>query len=384
MRASSDHILSSNAGTLPRPARLQQFFDAGPEGEASYEEELPAAVKEVVATQVAVGLDVVNDGEFSKRGGFQLYAPSRMSGIERRAVQPDEVEPHLRMNERDAIQFPTYYPATSVATGGGGGFGPNPYFCVGPLSYTGGATIAADIERLQSAVAGLDVEPYLPVVSPGNIEHWLWNKHYPDEESFLFAIADMLHDEYKPIADAGIIVQIDDPDLADGWQMFPSMEFADYRRYAELRIEALNHALRDIPEELVRFHTCWGSLRGPHVNDIPLTEIVDVMLKVKAQCYSVEAANARHEHEWRVWEDVRLPDGKLLMPGVVSHVTDHVEHPELVAWRLELYANCVGRENVIAGTDCGMARVRPGEVCWAKLAALAEGARLASERLWRK
>ena len=383
MRRSTDHILSSNAGTLPRPARLQELFDAGPESEAAYDQELPEAVKEVVRQQAEIGLDVVNDGEFSKRGGFQMYARQRLSGIEQLPRPEGEEPPHLRMNERDARAFPSYYTNPTQTYGGGGGFGPNPFFCTAPIKYTDQARIKADIENLKAAVAGLDVEPYLPVVSPGNIEHWLWNKHYPDQESFLFAIADALHEEYKPITDAGIIVQIDDPDLADGWQMFPDMDPPAYRKYAEVRIEALNHALRDIPEELVRFHTCWGSLHGPHANDLPLREMVHVMLRAKAQCYSVEAANARHEHEWQVWKDVKLPEGRMIMPGVISHATEHVEHPELVAWRLSLYADCVGRESVVAGTDCGMARSRPAELCWAKLQAMTEGARLATRQLWK-
>lgn len=384
MRHSTDHILSSNAGTLPRPPRLQELFDAGPQAESSYDEELPAAVSEIVRHQVDAGLDVVNDGEFSKRGGFQMYARQRLSGIEQLPRPAGEEPPHARMNERDARAFPSYYGDRAGVYTGGGGFGANPFFCTGPIEYTGQARIAADIRHLKAAVAGLDVEPYLPVVSPGNIEHWLWNKHYPDQESFLFAIADALHQEYKPIADAGFILQVDDPDLADGWQMYPDMDPPAYRKYAEVRIEALNHALRDIPEEQVRFHVCWGSLHGPHANDLPLQEMVHVMLRAHAQCYSVEAANARHEHEWQVWRDVKLPEGKLLMPGVISHATDHVEHPDLVAWRLSLYADCVGRENVVAGTDCGMARARPAELCWAKLKAMTEGARLATEQLWKR
>jgi 5-methyltetrahydropteroyltriglutamate--homocysteine methyltransferase len=388
MRRSTDHILSSNAGTLPRTEKLQQLLEADRTGGPDYEQELSAAVAEVVQKQVATGLDVVNDGEFSKIGGFQSYLRTRLNGIEQREIAPGETPPHGTVSERDITEFPRYFAGTAP----GGGIGPagaqsvgrnpRPIFCTGPLAYAGGETVRADVANLQAAVAGLDVEPYLPVVSPGNVEHWLWNLFYPDEDAFLTAIADVLHEEYKPIADAGIIVQIDDPDLADGWQMFPQMDVAAYRRYAEKRVEALNYALRDIPEELVRFHTCWGSGRGPHKNDIPLREIVDILLKVHAECYSIEAANVRHEHEWQVWQDVKLPDGKSLMPGVISHVTDHVEHPELVAWRLKAYASCVGRENVIAGTDCGMARARPAELCWAKLEAMTEGAQLATRELW--
>jgi 5-methyltetrahydropteroyltriglutamate--homocysteine methyltransferase len=215
------------------------------------------------------------------------------------------------------------------------------------------------------------------------MEHWLWNKHYPNDEAFMFGVADVLHEEFKQITDAGIILQIDDPDLPDGWQMFPDWSVADYRKYADLRVEAINHAIRDIPEELVRFHICWGSQHGPHGDDIPLKEFLDIVYKVKAECYSIEAANPQHEWEWKVFEEMPLPEGKSLMPGVVGHATDIIEHPELVAMRIVRYANVVGKENVIAGTDCGLAaRVGSGDVCWGKLAALGEGARLATQQLF--
>jgi 5-methyltetrahydropteroyltriglutamate--homocysteine methyltransferase len=244
--------------------------------------------------------------------------------------------------------------------------------------------IAADIARLKSAAERLDVELYLPGIAPGTVEHWLWNDYYASDEEFLFALADVMHEEFKAITDAGIILQVDDPDLPDGWQMFPDMTVPEYHRYAELRVEAINHAIRGLPEELVRLHICWGSQHGPHADDIPLTEILDTVLKVKAQCLSVEAANPTHEHEWAIWADHKLPDGMILMPGVVGHASDLIEHPELVAQRLIRYANLVGKENVIAGTDCGLApRVGHGEIAWAKLDSLAKGAALASERLWK-
>ena len=263
------------------------------------------------------------------------------------------------------------------------------YFCTGPLSYTGAASARADIERLTAAVRdararGHDgVQAFLPAITPGTVEHWLRNEFYPDEESFLFAIADVLHEEYRAITDAGLILQLDDPDLPDGWQMFPGMTVPEYRRYAARRIEALNHALAGLPEEQIRLHICWGSHHGPHRDDIPLRDLADLVLSVPAGCYSVEAANPRHEHEWAVWEEVRLPDGKSLMPGVVGHATDIIEHPELVAQRLIRFARLVGRENVIAGTDCGLGgRVGHPEIVWAKLADLAAGARLATAQLW--
>src|SRR5919206_360991 len=257
--------------------------------------ELPEAVKAVVQKQVEVGIDIVNDGELSK-SNFTSYVRDRLGGIQ---------------------------PADS-----------------------------AHFKAALASVSG-EVEGFLPAVAPGTVEHWLYNQHYQTDEEFLFALADALHDEYKAITDAGLNLQIDDPDLPDGWQMFPQMTVSDYRRYAAPRVEALNHALRDIPREQIRLHVCWGSGHGPHQNDIPLEHIVDLILRVKAQVYSVEAANPRHDHEWRVWQNVRLPEGKSLMPGVVGHAADIIEHPRLVAERLMRYANIVGKQNVVAGTDCG-------------------------------
>lgn len=215
------------------------------------------------------------------------------------------------------------------------------------------------------------------------MEHWLNNKYYGSIEDFIYAIAEAMSHEYKAIVDAGFILQIDDPDLADGWQMYPDLTVAEYRKYATLRVDALNHALRDIPEEKIRLHICWGSYHGPHKNDLAFSEFIDIFLRGRAGCYSFEFANVRHEHEWRVWEDVKLPEGKTIMPGVVGHATDIIEHPQLVADRLILFAQLVGRENVIAGTDCGLsAQLSHPELCWAKLEALVEGAKIATRKLW--
>ena len=262
--------------------------------------------------------------------------------------------------------------------------GQDPLFCVGPLTYTGQATVKADIETFKAALQGANAnEAFLPAITPGTIEHWLRNEHYPNDEAYLYALADVLHEEYKAITDAGLVLQIDDPDLADGWQIHYGMTVPEYQKFADLRIEALNHALRDIPEEQVRFHMCWGSYHGPHKYDIPLSDLVDLILKVKAQTYSIEASNSRHEHEWTVWEKTKLPDGKMLMPGVIGHESDFIEHPELVALRLVRYAGLVGRENVIAGTDYGIgSRVGHGSICWAKFEAMVEGAAIATKQLW--
>jgi 5-methyltetrahydropteroyltriglutamate--homocysteine methyltransferase len=259
--------------------------------------------------------------------------------------------------------------------------------CTGPLAYVGEAEVCRDIEQFRTALeqgsGPRSQEQFMCVLAPGWIEHSLWNEFYPNDEAFLFAIADAMKSEYRAIVEAGFILQLDDPGLPDTYDMIvppPSLE--EYRRFAAIRVDALNHALGGLPEDRVRYHICWGSWHGPHTHDLPLKEIVDLMLRVNAGAYSVEAANPRHEHEWKVWRNVKLPDGKILIPGVVSHASNVVEHPELVSDRIIQYAQLVGRENVIAGTDCGMGgRVHP-QIGWAKLKALTEGAQLASKALW--
>jgi 5-methyltetrahydropteroyltriglutamate--homocysteine methyltransferase len=385
MKRSTDRILVSHAGTIPRPPDLQQLRDAGPSKRDEFERRLPEAVKEVVARQAEAGVDIVNDGEFSKLN-FIHYARDRLGGIEPASFSPGE-GPSRNINGRDQVDFPEFFAS------GGGGFGrgrpggvqvmPTQMVCITPISYIGRSATLQDISNLKTALQGHDVEGFLPAVAPGTIEHWLFNQHYRNDEELLFAIADAMHEEYELITSSGLNLQIDDPDLPDGWQMFPDMSVDDYRKYAEVRVEALNHALRGIPEERVRLHVCWGSGLGPHKNDIDLHHIIDLILKVNAQVYSIEAANPRHQHEWRVFQDARLPEGKSLMPGVVGHATDIIEHPRLIADRLVLYAGLLGKENVVAGTDCGIgSRVWNAEIAWAKFAALAEGARIASQELW--
>jgi 5-methyltetrahydropteroyltriglutamate--homocysteine methyltransferase len=375
MRRSTKRILVSHAGTAPKESDLP----------------LAEGVREVVRKQVEAGIDVVNDGELSK-SNFTSYVRDRLGGIQLAADEQRDQLPPRNINARDLREFPEFFAS------GGGGFGRGrapaaqanraafaPMVVSGPITYVGESTTRADIANFQAALqaVGADVEGFLPAVAPGTIEHWLYNQHYASDEEFLFALADAMHHEYKAITDAGLNLQIDDPDLPDGWQMFPEMSVADYRKYAEVRVQAINHALRDIPEEQVRLHVCWGSGLGPHKNDIDLGDIIDIILKVKAQVYSIEAANPRHQHEWRVWQEITLPAGKSFMPGVVGHATDIVEHPRLIADRLVQYAGLVGKENVIAGTDCGVgSRVWNGEIAWAKFAAMAEGARIASKELW--
>jgi 5-methyltetrahydropteroyltriglutamate--homocysteine methyltransferase len=396
MRRSTERILVSHAGTLPRPPELVELIRQGPAGAEELKQKLPQAVKEIVLKQIDCGVDVVNDGEIGRRGTFSSYIQERIKGVEPRTFKRGEGPPPRDVNARDKRDFPGFFAAGlgGFAQGGRGVFGgasataPEAgdrtlQFCTAKLEYVGRAGIEQDIANLKAAIAGRDVEPWLPAITPGTVEHWLWNEHYTSDEEFLFAIADVMHQEYKAIADAGFVLQIDDPDLPDGWQMYPDMTVEEYRKYAELRVEALNHGLRDIPEEQIRLHTCWGSSHGPHKNDIPLRHIIDIVLKVKAECISIEASNARHAHDWVVWQDVGLPEGRSLMPGVVGHSTDLIEDPELVAERLVRYAEIVGRENVIAGTDCGLGqRVGHPELVWAKLAAAAEGARIATRQLF--
>lgn len=388
MRRSQDRILVSHAGTLPRPGKLQEVMASQDAESPELESLLKSVVSEAVARQADIGIDIVNDGELPKRGSFLGYIRERMTGFELRpelAATPRDAS----VTGRDRREFPGFYedglgmfnigrsraPRPPVDTG--------PYEVTGPLVYIGAERARADTARLLEACKGLDVDPYLPAISPGTVEHWLHRGDYfRNDEELLLAIADVLAQEYKVITDAGVILQIDDPDLADAWQMFPDMTVEEYRRYAALRVEAQNHALAAIPEELIRFHVCWGSQHGPHRQDIPLADIVDLILSVKADCYSIEASNPRHEHEWRVWEDVKLPEGKALMPGVVGHSSDLIEHPELVAQRLVRYAQLVGRENVVAGTDCGLGSRVHGEIAWAKLEDLAKGAAIASASLW--
>ena len=378
MKRNTNRILTMHAGSLARPPDLREMVLAKSNGQpydaAALARRLRSAVAEVVQQQIAVGLDSINDGEFSKPN-FTNYARERLSGHEERAAEPGSAL--ARIYGRDVQEFAEYF-------AGRGNLGGREVVCTGPLRSIGQAAIQADIDNFKAALQGVqEQEPFLPAVAPGTIEHWMKNEYYRSDEDFLNAIADAMHEEYKAITDAGFLLQIDDPDLADAWQIHGDMSVPEYRKFAELRIDALNYALRDIPEELVRFHMCWGSYHGPHKYDIPLRDIVDLVLKVKAVGYSIEASNPRHEHEWRVWEDVKLPEGKVLIPGVVGHATDFIEHPALVAERLIRYANLVGREHVIAGTDCGLGpRVGHPKIAWAKFQALVEGAQLATKQLW--
>ena len=379
MRRSAERILTTHAGSLARPDDLRDMLTAKDDGRgydaAAFAALVRDAVGKAVRRQVAAGLDVVNDGEQSKRN-FTTYARERLGGIEERPLAPG-ARVLAMIYGRDAAEFPEYF-------AGRGNLAGREAVCTGPLTYIGHHAVRADIANLEAALSGVEAaDAFLPAVAPGTVEHWLRNEHYGSDEAYLAAIAEAMKVEYDAIVAAGFLLQVDDPDLADAWQIHPTMSVSDYRKFAALRIEALNHALRDIPPERVRFHVCWGSYHGPHKYDIPLRDIIDLILKVKANTISIEAANPRHEHEWRVWEEIKLPAGKVLVPGVVGHATDIVEHPQAIADRLVRYAKIVGRENVMAGTDCGLGpRVGDPQIAWAKFEAMAEGARLATKELW--
>jgi len=382
MKRSTERILVTHAGSLARPADLMNMLIARNEGKP-YEREALAkrtqsAVAEVVQKQIDCGVDIVNDGELGK-SNFSRYTRERLSGFVERPADSD-FRP-TSIFGRDMIEFSEYFNRggrTSI------GHHSRVFYCAEPLRYVGHTEVTADIENLQAALQGKQIEEaFLPAIAPGTMEHWMKNQYYPTDEAYLFAIADAMHEEYKTIVDAGFILQIDDPDLADAWQMYPNMSLAEYRKYQELRIDALNHGLRELPVDRVRFHMCWGSYHGPHKYDIPLRDIVDLILKVRAGAYSIEASNPCHEHEWRVWQEVKFPEEKIFIPGVVGHYSDFIEHPQAIADRLVQFANLVGRENVIAGTDCGIgSRVGHPQVGWAKFQAMAEGARLATKQLW--
>jgi len=387
MKRSTDRILTTHVGSLVRPPGLVELMRAKENGQAYDHEALATrvqnSVRDVVHQQVETGIDVPSDGEYGKPS-FSGYVNERLSGFTRRPRDPQE-SPLLNWG-RDRQLFREFYEDYDRATGSASGY---PVVCTGPITYQGQAAVQSDIATFKAALAGVTpAEAFIPAVAPGTIELQRRNAHYPTDEAYLFAIAEAMREEYKAIVDAGFVLQIDDPRVVTQYGMpDPAPSIAAYRHFAELRVEALNHALAGIPSDRVRYHLCWGSWHGPHVTDVPLRDIVDIVLRVRADAYSVEAANPRHEHEWQVWENVKLPDGKILIPGVVAHTTNIVEHPELIAWRLTTYARLVGRENVIAGTDCGFSqgaftpRVHPS-IMWAKLQALAEGAALATRQLW--
>ena len=406
MRSSRERILTTHAGSLSRPADLIALSRARAAGQSadvgSYAQCLGNAVTEVVGKQRELGIDIVDDGEFGKPmasnydyGAWWNYAFARMEGFSPADAVPES--PHKKSsvaelsltafaNRRDWRKFGEFYqdPESTGSLIGSAARRPTRRpVCTAAIKYVGHAALAADIANLKVAIAVAGVEEgFMCSVGPGSFARGE-DLYYKTEEEFVFASAEAMREEYKAIVEAGIVLQIDDPSLPDNWDMInPEPPLEEFKKFERVRIEALNHALRGLPEDRVRYHICWGSWHGPHTTDIPLQDIVDLVLSVNAGAYSVEAGNVRHEHEWRVWQDVPLPEGKLLIPGVVSHATNIVEHPQVVADRIVRYAQVVGRENIIAGTDCGLGgRIHP-QIAWAKLSALVEGAKLATRELW--
>jgi 5-methyltetrahydropteroyltriglutamate--homocysteine methyltransferase len=398
MRHSTERIRATHGGNLPRPAAFDALLRQGQVVTAEVAEQLPVAVQWVVDAQLDCGVDVINDGEYVKAAGggsYSGYIHQRVTGWEVRPVNPGKRK-RDGVGGRERRVFPGFYESGLWLQGSGGPVRPGFFkpgvspertterVATGPVAYTGHAAIKADIEALTRALAGkpAEVEGFVAALGPLSLGAGARNEYYSSEEEYMTAVAEAVREEYKAVTDAGFIVQVDEPEFATSWQFFPDWDVARYRKYLEFCVEIINHALDGLPEDQVRFHVCWGSGHRPHVTDIDLVHIADLLLKVNAQAYSVEAGNVRHAHEWTVWRDVRLPDGKILVPGVISHATDLVEAPGLVAERLVNYASVVGKENLQAGTDCGIgSRVGHEEIVWAKLRALAEGCELASGQL---
>ncbi|KHL04021.1 cobalamin-independent methionine synthase II family protein [Sinomonas humi] len=399
----TDSIQTTHAGSLPRSPELlaaNAAMTENPGDPAAFEELLAGSVKDVVARQREVGITFPNDGEyghtmsnsvdygawwnysFSRLGGLTPGGVDRWQSTEKVRSEPGKIRLTSMRDRRDRVRFDEAYndPNSFILTGRKAV--PQPTV-TGPITYTGQEAVQRDIAHLKEALAANGFETgFLPALSPGSASR-IANEYYKSDEELVYACADAMREEYKTIVDAGLTVQIDDPSIAENWDMInPEPTVEDYLAFTQLRVEALNYAIRDLPQEQIRFHLCWGSWHGPHTTDLPFADLAQTMLSINAGSYSFEAANARHEHEWKVWRDLTLPEEKAVVPGVVSHATNVVEHPELVADRIERFAQILGRERVIASTDCGLGgRVHP-QIAWAKLEALSEGARLASQRLW--
>ena len=387
MKRSTDRILTTHVGSLIRPPLLQEFLRARQKGDPldqrAYAKCLTDSVADVVRRQAEVGVDVISDGEFGKSISWSQYVLERLSGFERRAVKPG-ANPFQRGADRE--KFAEFYAELDASEGAATTMDS---VCVGPISYTGQAELQRDIDNFKAALKNVQVEEaFLPVAAPASVIPDRRNEYYKSDEECLHAIGAAMRTEYKMIVDAGFVLQLDDARAAVSYdRMVPPASFEDYRKWVAMHMAVLNRAIEGVPPERIRYHVCWGSWPGPHTTDVPLKDIVDLILSVRVGAYVIEGANPRHEHEWKVWQDVKLPAGKVLIPGVISHATNVVEHPELVAQRIVRYAKLLGRENVMAGTDCGFAqgpfyrRVHPS-IMWAKLEALAAGARLASKELW--
>ncbi|MSP44876.1 MAG: methionine synthase [Xanthobacteraceae bacterium] len=383
MQHSTRRILTTHAGSLPRPPDLLDMIAAKEQGrpidEGKRAARLPLAVKDIVQKQIEFGIDIVDDGEYSKPS-FVTYTNDRLSGFE---IDTEHRHRSPWEGSREALSFPDFYAQGHV------GARQDRMVCTGPIAYKGHALLQRDIANLKAAIGAARVEAFMPAISPSNIEEWQRNAYYKTNEEYIFALGEAMREEYQAIVDAGFLLQIDDPRLVSYYLVKPDASIAECRKWANERVEALNHALRGILPERVRHHTCYGINMGPRVHDMEVKHLLDIILKINAGAYSFEAANPRHEHEWKIWGNAKLPKDKVLIPGVISHSTVLVEHPELIAERIVKFASLVGRERVIAGSDCGFAtfagskEVHPS-IVWAKLQAMTEGARLASKELWRK
>jgi 5-methyltetrahydropteroyltriglutamate--homocysteine methyltransferase len=387
MKRSVDRILTTHVGSLIRPPELQDFLRAKqankPYDQIAYVACLKSSVVEIVRHQADVGVDVVSDGEFGKSISWSQYVLERLSGFERRQIKPG-ANPFTRGVDRE--KFAEFYAELDAREGVSTTI---EAVCVGPIAYTGQAELQRDIDNFKAALKDIKVtEAFLPVAAPASVIPDRKNEYYKSDEELIRAIGAAMKIEYRMIIDAGFILQLDDARFAVTYdRMVPPASFADYREWLALQVEVLNDAIAGLPADRIRYHVCWGSWPGPHTTDVPLKDVVDLILGMKVGAYVIEGANPRHEHEWRVWENAKLPEGRVLIPGVISHATNVVEHPELVAERITRLARLVGRENLLAGTDCGFAqgpfhrRVHPS-VMWAKLDALVKGAALASAELW--
>ena len=389
MQQNTDHIQTTHVGSLVRPPELVEFMRAKLSDEDYDEEEfherLAVSIQDVVERQAAIGIDIVSDGEYSKTNWYR-YVLERITGFDHRPIPGSKPRPNPS-DGNDYERFKEFYDQYHATLRSSGSDGR--WFVTGPIGYCGEAALQRDIDTLRGAVEKSGAaKGFLPVVAPASVLSDLNDEYYGDEQEFYFALAEALRFEYGTIADSGLIVQIDDAWLAAKYdRIVPPGTLADYRKWAEMRIKALNHALQGIPREMTRYHICWGSWNGPHTTDVEMKDIVDMVLSVDVGGYALEMANPRHEHEWQIWKHVNLPEDCVLIPGVISHTTNVVEHPALVAERIIRLAHLVGRENVLAGTDCGFAqgvfyqRVHPS-IMWAKLESLVEGARLATKELW--
>lgn len=381
----SERMLTTHVGSLPRPddlVEMMQMRVAGAEvPDDVFAARVTAAVAETVKHQVDIGLDIVADGEMGKLG-FLPYINERIAGF---TPNPNPGDGSYWGQSREARAFPGYYEWAAQQSGTAGNVNSLRWEATGPISYQGQAALEGELADLRAAVGASGAgEAFVPSISPANVEDWNFNRHYDSDEEYLYAIADAMRDEYEAILDAGFFLQVDDPLLATYYVMHPEKSIDECREWATVRVKALNHALRDLPQDRIRYHTCYSINIGPRVHDMELQSLIDILVDVNAGAYSFEAANPRHEHEWKLWEDVDLPDSVTLIPGVITHSSQLVEHPDLVAQRLDRFASLVGPERIIAGADCGFASFATShemhpEIVWAKLEALVEGTRRFSE-----